>query len=206
MPVKSWKRDQVIGTREHLIETALQMFGERGYAATPLEEVVARAGLSRGALYHHFKDKRALFEAVVDRRLWDLVNEVDRRTVKRAARRGVERESDTIEHFIEELGDATTHRVLLVDGPAALGRERWSDLMEARLLDPIRRVVELAAERGALEPALVPGLTHLLFGSVQEAALLIGQQDAKLSRVELDRAVSFVLERLLGPAELSRGA
>ncbi len=93
MPVKSWKRDQVIGTREHLIETALQMFGERGYAATPLEEVVARAGLSRGALYHHFKDKRALFEAVFDRRLWDLVNEVDRRTVKRAARRGVERES-----------------------------------------------------------------------------------------------------------------
>ena len=110
--------------------------------------------------------------------------------------------------------------VITVDGPAGSGKTSTARAVASHLgfrhLDSgaLYRALTFALlekgvprpEWGALEPALVPGLTHLLFGSVQEAALLIGQQDPKLSRVELDRAVSFVLERLLGPAELSRGA
>jgi AcrR family transcriptional regulator len=201
MAVKSWRRAQVLGTRDWLIETATKLFGERGYAATPLEEVVAAAGLTRGAVYHHFADKRALFDAVVDRGLWDLVNEVEKRVVKRAAERGGERESDVIELFVHALGEASTGRILLVDGPAALGRERWSELLEARLLPPIRRAVELAAERGALDPRLVPEVTHLVFGAVQQAALRIRRPGVAESRGDTDAALRWLVERLLGGAE-----
>jgi AcrR family transcriptional regulator len=197
MAVKSWRRAQVLGTRDRLIETAAKLFGERGYAATPLEEVVAAAGLTRGAVYHHFEDKRALFEAVVDRRLWDLVNEVEKRAVKRAAERGGEREADVIELFVHALGLAATHRILLVDGPAALGRERWSELMEARLLPPIRRVVDLAMERGAIDPGLAGEVSHLVFGAVQQAALRIGLAQGSGAR-DADDALRWLVERLLG--------
>ncbi len=207
MAVKSWKRAQVIGTRAHLIETAARMFGGRGYARTPLEEVVQRAGLTRGAVYHHFKDKRALFEAVVDHVLWNLVNAVEKRAVKRALARGGERESDAIELLVEELCDSSTRRILSVDGPAVLGHERWSELMEARLLDPVRRVVERGAESGEVPGDLAAGLTHLLFGAVQQAALQIGRKyrgaasHARSSRTEVERALHWLLERLLGARE-----
>ena len=209
MPVKSWKRAQVLGTRAWLIETATKLFGDRGYAGTPLEELVAQAGLTRGAVYHHFKDKRALFEAVVDGLLHDVVNEVERRTLKRAVERGEERESDAIEFFLEALCDGPTHRILSVDGPAVLTRQRWSELMSARLLEPLRRAVMRASERGHVPVELVSALTHLLFGAVQEAALLIGQRgragprreaEGAITKPQVDRALGWMLERFLGAA------
>ena len=203
MPVKSWKREQVLGTRTWLIETATVLFGQRGYAETPLEDVVRRAGLTRGAVYHHFKDKQALLEAVVDQLLLNVVNEVERRTLVRAVERGRERESDAIEFFLEELCDGATHRILSVDGPAVLGRERFGELLGARLLSPLRHAVVRAAERGAVQADLIPAVTHLLFGAVQEAALLIGQRRRGGARrdgdEEIERAVSWMLERFLGP-------
>ncbi len=197
MPVKSWKRDQVLGTRAWLIETALGLFGRQGYARTPLEQVVAEAGLTRGAVYHHFKDKRALFEAVVDRRLLDVVNDVERRTLKRAMTRGHERELDAIELFVDALRDATTRRLISLDGPAVLGRGRWSALMLERLLSPVRRAVDAAVERGVVAPELANGATQLVFGAVQEAALASGRG---LPKEELDRALRWLLEGLLSPA------
>jgi AcrR family transcriptional regulator len=181
MPVKQWKRAQVLGTRLHLIETATALFGERGFAGTPLEEVVQQAGLSRGAVYHHFKDKRALFDAVVDQLLLEVVDEVEHATVKRAVAEG-------------------RRRILSVDGPSVLGRERWSELMWSRLLEPLQRVVA----RGRVEPGKVKALTHLLFGAVQEAALLVGQESARgapVSKAEVDSALGWLLERLLGRAD-----
>ena len=212
MSVKSWKREQVLGTRLHLIETATTLFGERGFAATPLEEVVARAGLTRGAVYHHFKDKRALFEDVLDERLLAVVNDVERRTVKRAAKRGFEREGDVIEFFVEALREPRTHQIVSVDGPSVLGRDRWSDLLGARLLDPLRRIVETGAARQRLPARLVPAITHLLFGAVQEAALLSergrrrsatsepghGARGSRLTKAEIDDALAWLLESLLG--------
>jgi AcrR family transcriptional regulator len=201
MDVKPWKRSQVLGTRLHLIETATALFGERGFAGTPLEEVVKRAGLTRGAVYHHFKDKRALFDAVVDQLLLEVVDQVEHETVKRAVARGAERDSDAIELFVEAFADGGRRRILSVDAPSVLGRERWSELMWSRLLDPLRRVVARGAERGRVDQSGVTGLTHLLFGAVQEAALLVGQESTRagpVSKEEVDSALTWLLEHILG--------
>lgn len=196
MAVKSWRRAQVIGTRDHLIETAQRLFGERGFAATPLEEVVAEAGLTRGAVYHHFKDKRALFEAVVDRVLLELVNVVEKRTLKRAARDGGEPELDALESFVEALSEPAAQRILSVDGPAALGEQHWGALMRARLVEPIERVLARGVEAGTLDPARVPALARLLLGSLREAALAAGTDDAR----ELRATLRWLLERVLEAA------
>ncbi len=199
MSIQSWKRSQVLGTRAHLLETAGSLFGSQGYAKTPLEQVVREAGLTRGAVYHHFKDKRDLFDSVVDQALLAVVNQVERETLRRAVDRGLERQSDAIELFVEALGDGRCHRIVSLDSPAVLGRERWSELMEARLMAPIRRVVEKGAERGNLAPKLVPALSRLLLGAVQEAALLVGTPvGGDLQPDEVDAGLEWLLERILG--------
>ena len=195
MAVKSWRRAQVIGTRDHLIETAARLFGERGYSATPLEDVVGQAGLTRGAVYHHFKDKRALFEAVVDRLLWDRVNAVEKRATKRAAREGGAAERDAVEGFVEELAAPDTHRVLFGDGPAVLGEAQWSAVIRARLLAPLERMLLLGARRGSLEHAQIPALARLLLGAVREAAFAVGSKSPEAS--ELRSALRWLLDRVL---------
>ena len=199
MAIQSWKRSQVLGTRAHLLEAAGGLFGSQGYAKTPLEQVVREAGLSRGAIYHHFEDKRDLFDSVVDQVLLAVVNQVERETLRRAVDRGEERQSDAIELFVEALGDGRYHRIVCLDSPAVLGRERWSELMEARLMAPIRRVVEKGAERGNLAEKLVPALSRLLLGAVQEAALLVGTPvGADIQPDEVDAGLEWLLERILG--------
>ena len=191
MPVKPWKRAQILGTREHLIETAARLIGTGGYASTPLEVVVREAGLTRGAVYHHFKDKRTLFEAVMDRALRDLVFKVEKRAVKRAARTGRELPADTLWLFVEELRDSAMHRIVSLDGPAVLGHERWSELLGEQLLEPIQRLVET----GNVDPELVPSLARLLFAAIQEASL----QDARETdgAAEIERALRLLVDRLL---------
>jgi AcrR family transcriptional regulator len=201
MAIKSWKRAQVLGTRAHLLETAAGLFGDQGYARTALEQVVGEAGLTRGAVYHHFKDKRALFDAVVDQTLRSVVEAVERETVRRAVERGAERQADAIELFVDALGDGRSHQILCLDGPAVLGRERWSELMESRLLDAVRRVVQKGADRGRLGSELVPSVSHLLLGAILEAALLVGVGGRpEVRREDLDAGLGWLLERILGPA------
>jgi AcrR family transcriptional regulator len=76
MEPMNWKRQHADRTREELLETARGQFIEKGYAATSLEEVVSQAGMSRGALYHHVKDKRTLFGAVVERTIEEIGDRV----------------------------------------------------------------------------------------------------------------------------------
>jgi AcrR family transcriptional regulator len=196
MPVKPWRRAQVIGTREHLIETAARLFGRRGYVGTPLEDVVREAGLSRGAVYHHFEDKRALFEAVIERALRDLVFAVEKRTVKLLAQTGTERPADAARLFAEELSRPAIHRIVALDGPAVLGPERFSTLLGDQLQEPLERVVEAGVRTGKIEPDLVPALARLLFGAILEASQHRARQahDAKA----IERGLEVLVERLLG--------
>jgi len=191
MPVKPWKRAQTIGTREHLIETAARLIGKRGYAGTPLEQVVGEAGLTRGAVYHHFKDKRALFAAVMDRALRELVFAVEKRAVKLAAATGRERPADTLWLLVEELRDPATRRIVSVEGPAVLGHERWSELLGQKLIEPISRVLET----GNVDRDLVPALARLLFAAIQEASLEDARESGDPAAIE--RALRLLIERLL---------
>ena len=196
MSVKPWRRAQVIGTREHLIETAARLFGRRGYADTPLEDVVREAGLTRGAVYHHFEDKRALFEAVIERALRDLVFAVEKRTVKLLARTGSERPTDAVRLFVEELSQPRIHRIVALDGPAVLGHERFSALLAGQLQEPLERVVEAGMRAGHFERDQVPALARLLFGAILEASQHRAREASDAEAIE--HALEVLVERLLG--------
>lgn len=161
------------GTRRALLRTARALFAERGYEATPIEEILARTGLSKGAFYHHFPDKRELLAAVYD----DVEQEL---TVMLA---GVGQEqTDPIARiecgcraFLDACLDPVVHRIALVDAPAVLGWRRWRAIDAQHGFGLLLAGLRSAARAGRISADCLEERGHLLLASLMEAALLVGE-------------------------------
>jgi AcrR family transcriptional regulator len=189
--------DRGATTRTQLIEVATRLFAARGYEATSIEAVLDEAGVSRGALYHHFASKEALFEAVfsaVEDRIGEEVTlaaagSVDAVAVLRAGCLA----------WVQLAGDPVVQRIVLVDAPAVLGWERWRELENQHALGLLKGVLASVADTGRLPADLVDTFAHVLLASVNEIALLIARSDDSRSALRSgERAVDELLSRLLG--------
>jgi AcrR family transcriptional regulator len=159
-------------TTTALIAAARELFAEDGYAATSLDAVVAKAGVTKGALYHHFAGKRELFAAV-------FAAEQERISAALIAAAG--RESDPWDAFeagcgafIEICQEPGAQRIFLLDAPTALGWETTREL-ESGSLQLMERGLERAIEAGRIEARPVRPLAHLLFGAVCESAMVVAR-------------------------------
>lgn len=184
-------------TREQLIEVATVLFAERGYEDTSIEAVLAAAGVSRGALYHHFAGKDALFEAVVE-------SVEDRITAEMTAAIGAVREPIAVIRagalaWIDLAGDPVIQRIILTDGPAVLGWERWRAMDEQRAFTQARALLQAVADAGQLPQHLVDGFARMILASIDEMALVIARaEDPEAAMAEGRVAVEELLRRLLG--------
>src|SRR5690349_22460513 len=106
-------------TRDELIDAALELFSERGYADVGTEEIVARANVTRGALYHHFEDKRDLFRAVFERVEEDLVQKIA--ATMEGAGDPWELMLAGMRAFLDACDDPAVKQISLTDAPAVLG-------------------------------------------------------------------------------------
>jgi AcrR family transcriptional regulator len=156
-------------TRGKLLAAGRELFGEQGFAATSIEDLVQHAGLTRGALYHHFQDKTALFAAVFE----DVEQELMAAAGKAAAR-----EPDALASlragcraFLNACADPEVQRIALIDAPAALGWDAWRAVEERYALAPLRAIVEAAMASGQIKNRPADPLAHLLLGAVNEAAM-----------------------------------
>jgi AcrR family transcriptional regulator len=189
-------------TREHLIEVATTLFAERGYEDTSIETVLQVASVSRGSLYHHFKNKEALFEAVLEA----IETDTGLRVVEAAA--GATDSKEILRlgalAWVQLAGDPVVQRVLLIDAPAVLGWERWRALEERHALGLIKGVLAAIAEQGELDPGLVDVFSHVILAAINEIALLIARSDQpdRETQVGAD-AIDEVLSRLLGASGTS---
>jgi AcrR family transcriptional regulator len=183
-------------TRSQLIAVATRMFAANGYEGTSIEAVLQEAGVSRGALYHHFGSKEALFEAVVE----DLEAKLGEETAAAAA--GLEGPVAMLRAgfltWIRLAGDPVVRQILLIDALSVLGWERWRALDE-RPLSIIKVVLQMVADESGLRPELVDPLAHVLLASVNELALLVAlSEDPEAAMRSGADAVDELLHRLLG--------
>ncbi|MEA2153184.1 MAG: hypothetical protein QOI18_1417 [Solirubrobacteraceae bacterium] len=176
-------------TRAKLIRAARKLFAAKGYASVGTEEIVRRAGVTRGALYHQFSSKEDLFLAVYEQveqeltaRVAGTLGEV---TSPFAAMRS------GIRAFLEACRAPEVQRIVLIDGPAVLGWERWREVAERNGLGLIEAVVGAAIEAGEIEELSPELLAHLLMGALDEAALLVVRDPGATD------AVAATLERML---------
>ncbi|ABC89417.1 probable transcriptional regulator protein, TetR family [Rhizobium etli CFN 42] len=160
--------------RVKLIAAARKAFAEKGYAAASMDELTAEVGLTRGALYHNFGDKRGLLAAVVDQ----IDTEMASRAKEIGARAGDDWQGLLAEGaaYIEMALDPEVQRIVLLDGPAVLGDpSQWPS--QSSCLQATRQTIERLIVRGALKPVDAEAAARLLNGAALNAALWIAATD-----------------------------
>lgn len=168
-------------TRAKLIRAARWLFARRGYAAVGTEEIVRRAGVTRGALYHQFTDKEELFLAVYEQVEQELTQRVDGSLGEVTSPFDAMRAG--MRAFLEECRAPEVQRIVLIDGPSVLGWERWREVAERNGLGLIEAVVTAAIEAGEIVALDAGPLAHLLMGALDEAALLVVRDPASTDSV-----------------------
>ena len=189
------RAEQAAGTRSELMRTARELFAERGYAGVGTEEIVARAGVTRGALYHHFEDKKDLFRAVHEELERDLVASIGERIA------GIDDPWELLVTGVRAVLDACTEpalmRIALVDAPVVLGWEEWRDIDTRYGLGLVSFGLQNAMDRGLFRRQAVRPLAHLLAGSMTEAAMMIAHApDHEAARREVEGPLLAILEGL----------
>lgn len=187
------KAEQRIETMRKLVSVARAQFTEHGYAQASTETIVQLAGVTRGALYHHFENKEALFEAVVA----EVQRDVGRRVDEASAI--YEDPWDQLiagcRAFLTASLDPDVQRILLIDGPAVIGWDAWREMDAENAMRMLEEVIHDLAGQGVIAVASVPAATHLLSGAMNEAVLWIVRSPQPLQA--LDETIA-VLEQLLG--------
>jgi AcrR family transcriptional regulator len=181
-------------TRAALVAAARPLFAQRGYADVGTEEIVRAAGVTRGALYHQYADKRELFAAVFEQVEAELTRRVGQ-AAGAAATEGPRAELRIgTAAWLDACAEPELRRILLLDGPSVLGHERWREIGLRYGLGLVEAVLQAAIDAGELEPQPVRPLAHVLIGAVDEAALYVATaEDPDAARAE----VGEVLERLM---------
>ncbi len=168
-------------TRAKLIRAARALFARNGYAGVATEEIVRRAGVTRGALYHQFPAKEDLFLAVYEQVEQELTEHVAGMLSEFASPFAAMRAG--IRAFLEACRAPEVQRIVLIDGPAVLGWERWREVAERNGLGLMQAVIRAAIEAGEIAPLAVEPLAHLLMGALDEAALLVVRDPAATDSV-----------------------
>ncbi|HEY0573386.1 MAG TPA: helix-turn-helix domain-containing protein [Pseudonocardia sp.] len=192
------REERAEATRAQLLDVAAELFASRGYAAVGTEDVVRQAGLTRGALYHHFADKRELFAAVHERVEQELVATIgERMAAARDTATPVQLLIIGMRSFLDACAHPAVLRISLLDGPTVLGWARWREVGERYGLGLVIAGLEFAMQAGELRRQDVRPLAHLLLAALSEAAQLIAHAEhPEQARAEVEPAMLALLNGL----------
>ncbi|HEY7892564.1 MAG TPA: helix-turn-helix domain-containing protein [Solirubrobacteraceae bacterium] len=182
---------------------ARELFGERGYEDTSIEDVLAASGVARGALYHHFQSKAELFDAVAEAVFAEVAN------LTNAAARGgatpLERLRAGACAWLEIACDRAVQRIVLLDSPTVLGWVRWRALDEQHSLGDLHASVRRLARERRVPAGQEEILARMLLAALNEAALFITCADDEAAALETaSAAVDVLIDRLTREAARKR--
>jgi AcrR family transcriptional regulator len=177
------------------VATARTLFAERGFRATSIEDIVRAAGVTRGALYHHFESKTDVFRAVF---------EDQERELAAISVRAAQGKRDPWRHieagcmaFLDACLDPRVQQIALLDGPAVLGWEGAREIERRYTLSLWRLTLEEAVAQGKLGKRPIEPLAHLLFGALCEGAMMaVRADDQRRAMRELRREFRNMLESI----------
>lgn len=186
-------------TRALLIDVARGLFAERGYGDVGTEEIVRAAGVTRGALYHHFAGKRELFEAVYE--------QLERGLVERLAATATATGAEPLQAlqagtsaFLQACEDPAVQRIALLDAPSVLGWERWREIGMKYVFGVVLAALQEAVDAGQIAAQPVEPLAHLLLGASHEGAMLVARADDDgATREQVAAALARFLDSLCPP-------
>jgi AcrR family transcriptional regulator len=181
-------------TREALIAAARPLFAAAGFADVALETIVRAAGVTRGALYHHFADKTELFAAVFERVEAEVATQMGEAIA-------AANETDPVEvmrlgagFWLDASSDPEIQRIVLVDAPVVLGWARWTEIGNRYNTGLVRELLANAVETGRIPPQPIEATALTMLGAIREATLYVARaEDHDLARQE----AGAVMDRLI---------
>jgi AcrR family transcriptional regulator len=182
-------------TRQALVDNAVELFTKRGYAGTSLDEVTKRARVTKGALYHHFSGKQALFEAAFDA----VENKFMTRLAEIVSAPGDPWETAIagLRAYVRVCLEPSYQRIVIHEAPVVMGWERWREAEEHFSYGLLRTAIELLVESGEIEDMPVEITARLLFGSLSAGASTIAAaSDPKKASADVERTIVRVVEGL----------
>ena len=187
--------DRSAATRDALVAAARRLFAAEGFAEVPADAIVAAAGVTRGALYHQFADKTALFDAALDAVEADIAS----RLAAEVAAAGITDPVDALRHAVRTWLDICVepeiHRIALIDGPSVLGWARWREVCQRHVFGLVQALVARGIELGHVRAQPARPLAHVLMGAGDEAALYVAEAaDHARARAEMIEVLDQLIE------------
>ena len=197
VPGPSRRAQYSASTRRALVDAAERLFAEHGYAATSLDAIVAGADVTKGALYHHYSGKQALFEAVFEK-----VEAAGARQVQVALegkRDPWEKAVAGLRAFLEVVRQPSYSRIVVQDGPSVLGHERFREQEErstfTTVLDLVRAV--LGSGSWTVDAEMEHTFARIFFGAMSSAGAAVSTaEDAEAEAARVEIAIGFILSGL----------
>ena len=172
------RSEKAARTRAALISAARRLFVENGYHTTSTPDVVAVAGVTRGALYHHFRDKEALFEAVF-RAVAKELEDAARASVESLTTDPWNQFQEGLQSFLRLVAEnAEVQRILLLDGPVVFGWAKWRDIELEYTLVYIAQALTVLMDRAIIERRPPGPMAHLVLAALNDAAMSIANAPA----------------------------
>ena len=171
------------------------LFAVQGFAEVSNDAIVAAAGVTRGALYHQFEDKTALFDAVLDA----VESDIARRLTDAVAGAGITDPVEAIRYVIRTWLDICTepeiHRIALIDGPSVVGWAHWREVCQRHVFGLAQALLSHGIELGRIRPQPVRPLAHIVMGASDEAALYVAEAaDRAQARAEMIRVLDGLID------------
>jgi AcrR family transcriptional regulator len=202
VPGASRRAQYSASTKRALVEVAESLFTEHGYANTSLDQIVAGARVTKGALYHHFSGKQALFEAVFERVESD-ASRVINKALKGQKNPWVKAQAG-LRAFLDVVREPRYRRIVIQEGPAVLGYERFREQEErstfATVIDIVRSV--LGAGSWELDEAMLQTFGRIFFGAMSSAGESVATaEDPETAAWRVEAAIGFIIAGFQAMAE-----
>src|SRR5215831_8343105 len=187
--------DRSAATRDALVAAARPLFAAHGFAEVSTDAIVAEAGVTRGALYHQFADKTALFDAV----LGAVEAEIAGRLAEDVAAAGITDPVDairrTVRTWLTICVEPEIRRIALIDGPSVLGWSRWREVCQEHVFGLAEVLLAGGIAAGRIRPQPVRPLAHVIMGASDEAAMYVAESaDPAAARAEMIQVLDCVID------------
>jgi AcrR family transcriptional regulator len=190
------KTEKAASTKANIIAAARRLFATRGYDATSTEAILEESKISRGALYHHFETKEALFAAVLE------AVEIDITAATGRARANVtdpvEALSTAFDSFLDMASETEVRQIVLTDAHSVVGWQKWREIEERHGFGRLKQALRLVAASGRIHEDMADVFAHILLASLLETAFVIARSGDPQAAARTGRkAMRTLLERLL---------
>ncbi|ASR34833.1 TetR family transcriptional regulator [Prauserella marina] len=196
--MRSRREEYSESTRSALVDSAIALFTTRGYAGTSLDEIAKRTKVTKGALYHHFSGKQAVFEAAFDAVETDVKGRLEK--ILRGPEKPWDRALNGLREFISSCLDPAYQRIAIHEAPVVMGWQRWKEAEDRYSFGLIRSSLRDLIDAGEIMNVPVEVTSRLLFGALSSAATEIaGSADPEAVGRQVETVIISLLHQVRQP-------